>query len=101
MPLPCMSANTQSPVLLHWGGGCVLGGGRLVVGGNGGNGTEPQIDAIYLENKMLPVGLVSVSPVLSHAVLPLLVCLRGALLWLVWFFPLSFFGHTSSCNRSH
>lgn len=63
-----------------------------MVEGNGGNGKEPQIDAIYLENKMLPEAVGSVSPVLSHAVLPLLVCLRGGLLWLVWgFFGWVFF----------
>lgn len=73
-----------------------------IVEGNGGSATEPQIDAIYLENKMLPEGVGSMSPVLSHAVLPLLVCLHGGLLWLIcfFFFPRGFFGRTSSSYRN-
>lgn len=83
MPLLCMSAkNMQSPVFLHWLGGVYVWEGEGMVEENGGNGTEPQTDAVYFENKMLPEGMGSVSPVLSHAVLPLLVCLHGGLLWL-------------------
>lgn len=75
-------------------------GQGVVVEGNGGKGTEPQIDAVDLENKMLPEGVGSVSLVLSHAALPLLVCLHGGLLWLVWVFSLNFLGHTSPCYRN-
>lgn len=82
---------------------CTVGGmfgKEVMVEGNEGNGAEPQIDAIYLENKMLPEGVGSMSPVLSHAVLPLLVCLHQGLLWLVCVFPLSLFGHTTSSYRN-
>lgn len=76
------------------GGGGEVGGGvgrREMVEGNGGNGTEPQIDAIFLENKMLPKGVGSVSPVLSHAVLPLFICLHGGVALACLFFFFSVF----------
>jgi len=60
------------------------------VGNGGGNGTEPHMDAMDLENRMT---------VLGRAVLPLLVCLHGGLPWLVWVLSLRFFGHTSSSHR--